>query len=433
MNGDGKPDILIAESCEILPCLLDDGMAGVLLGNGDGTFQPARTFPTNGEGADSIVAADINGDGKLDLLVANIAAKTSNNGVVSVLLGKGDGTFEAATVYSTVGAEAKSVAVADVNGDGKLDLVVANLCNESGCMHIFGPGSVAVLLGNGDGTFQTAETYDSGGSNAWSVAVTDVNGDSKPDILVAHQCFSLACGTTVGVLLGNGDGTFQSAKSYNSGGLTASGITAADVNGDGRPDILVANQATQQGVPSTVAVLLGTGDGSFQPPQLFFTGGLEATSIVSADVNGDGKPDAIVSNLFACGNAGCPGSVGVLLNAASFCASPPIITISTNPRTLWPPNGKMVPVHVFGAVKDEGCTKTKVTYAVTDEYGDLQLSGPLALSSTGSFAFVVQLQASRHGNDLDGRLYTVAVTATNSDDKTTSQTSNISVPHDQRR
>src|SRR5882724_1891225 len=125
--------------------------------------------------------------------------------------------FLTGLTYGTGGVTAFSVAVADVSGDGKPDLVVANECmSSSNCTN----GSVSVLLGNGDGTFQTGVTYNTGGFHADSVAVGDVNGDGKPDLVVTNECASNSCGTngSVSVLLGNGDGTFQSAVSYNSGG-----------------------------------------------------------------------------------------------------------------------------------------------------------------------------------------------------------------------
>ncbi len=102
-----------------------------------------------------------------------------------------------------------------------------------------------MLLGNGDGTFQSAVNYNSGGENALSIAVADVNGDGKPDLLVANECVDSSCANgSVSVLLGNGDGTFQAAVNYNSGGYDAYSIAVADVNGDGNPDLLVANNCT---------------------------------------------------------------------------------------------------------------------------------------------------------------------------------------------
>ena len=142
--------------------------------------------------------------------------------------------------------------VADVNGDGKPDLLVANQCADRGCTN----GTVGVLLGNGDGTFQTAVTYGSGGYGALSVAVADVNGDGKPDVVVANVCSNAYCETngTVGVLLGNGDGTFQTAVTYGSGGYAHS-VAVADVNGDGKPDLLVANGCTSNGNGGCTTIL----------------------------------------------------------------------------------------------------------------------------------------------------------------------------------
>ncbi len=133
--------------------------------------------------------------------------------------------FAPAVTYDSGGLETVSVAVADVNGDGKPDLLVANYCaSGNSCTNTNFAGVVGVLLGNGDGTFQTAVLYGSGGYYGESVAVADVNGDGKPDLVVANRCASAGGGGctnsagVVGVLLGNGDGTFQTAVTYGSGG-----------------------------------------------------------------------------------------------------------------------------------------------------------------------------------------------------------------------
>jgi len=142
VNKDGKPDVIVTN--------WDSGV-GVLLGNGDGTFQPAVIYAAT-RGADAVAVADLNGDSWPDLVVG------SNDGAggpwLSVLLNKGDGTFLPAVRYSTVGFDVTSVAVADVDGDGKPDLIAANQCRDTNCNH----SSLAVLLGNGDGTFHPAVT-----------------------------------------------------------------------------------------------------------------------------------------------------------------------------------------------------------------------------------------------------------------------------------
>src|SRR5208337_4779872 len=148
VNGDGKPDVVVSNG---------NGTVGVLLGNGDGTFQPAVTFNPGLQSQAGIALADLNGDGKPDLVVAIYS------GTVAVLLGNGDGTFQPAATYGAGGAQVADVVVADVNHDGKADVIVAN----------YGYG-VGVLLGNGDGTLQPAVTYGAG-DGFWSVAVADVN------------------------------------------------------------------------------------------------------------------------------------------------------------------------------------------------------------------------------------------------------------------
>jgi hypothetical protein len=319
VNGDGKPDLVVTNECvNANNC---DGTVGVLLGNGDGTFQAAVTYDTGYPLATSVAVADVNGDGKPDIVVADLCVNSICNadGAVSVLLGNGDGTFQRAVTYDSGGNYVYSVAVADVNGDGTPDIVVSNrFCSSGSCN---GDGFVGVLLGNGDGTFQTAVTYDSGGNYASHVAVADLNGDGKPDIVVVNGCGSISnndCGTTnstVGVLLGNGDGTFQTAVSYGSGGVPAWSVAVADVNGDGKPDIVVANTCSSWNCPGdgSVGVLLGNGDGTFQTAVTYDSGGDYPTGVAVADVNGDGKPDIVAANGFCCSISTGDGFAAVLL------------------------------------------------------------------------------------------------------------------------
>jgi hypothetical protein len=307
LNRDGKPDLIVANS---------EGNSGVLLGSGNGTFQAAVSYDSSGYEPESVVMADVNGDGKLDLLVENNCAVlncTSGTGSVSVLLGNGDGTFLAAVSYGCGYCgdySANSLTVADVNRDGKPDLVVASNCFDSNCQG----GGVAVLLGNGDGTFQAAVSYPSGGSSPRSLAIADVNHDGKPDVVVADSS------GTVGVLLGNGDGTFQNAATYNSGGYDTVSVAVADVNGDGKLDLVAANGCadlfctTGTGI---LGVLLGNGDGTFQPAVSYGSGGYHTGAVVVADVNGDGKPDLLSSNYCIASSCTTGGSIGVLLGSGN--------------------------------------------------------------------------------------------------------------------
>jgi hypothetical protein len=258
VNGDGKPDLVVANA--------GSNTVSVLLGNGNGTFQAQQTFAT-GSGPYSVAVGDVSGDGKLDLVVANASSNS-----VSVLLGNGNGSFQAQQIFAT-GNQPAAVALSDVNGDGRPDLVVANQ----------GSNTVSVLLGNGNGTFGAQLTFATA-STPSAVAAGDVNGDGKPDIAVAD----LGSGA-VSVLLGNGNGTFQAQRSFATGSAPRS-ISVADVNGDGRSDLMLANNGS-----GSISVLLGNGDGTFQAQRTFATG-VAPISVALGDLNGDGKPDLVVAN-----------------------------------------------------------------------------------------------------------------------------------------
>ena len=272
-NGDGKPDLAVATSNGNNAS--STVSVSILLGNGDGTFQASRNFTAGAGGGGSLVVGDFNGDGKVDLAVL------ARNGV-SVLLGNGDGTFQAPRNFAT-GFTPDALAVGDFNGDGKPDLVTANSSSNN----------VSVLLGNGDGTFQTAVSY-AVGATPQSVVVGDFNGDGKPDLAVADRGDSLGRSAGVSVLLGNGDGTFQAAQNFAAGFYPIS-VGVGDFNGDGKPDLAVANFPPDF-VDGTVSVLLGNGDGTFQAAQNFAVRVL-CRFVAVGDFNGDGKPDLAVANL----------------------------------------------------------------------------------------------------------------------------------------
>ena len=270
------------------------GTVSVLVGNGDGTFQAPRTSSFDGIGsAVSLAVGDFNGDGQLDLVVVT-AGDLHHPGSVSVLLGNGDGTFRTSFGHSTLGSFSSpvSVGVADFNGDDQLDLVVSNLDSL---------GSVSVLLGNGDGTFQAPQDYLLGPWNI-TLAVADLNRDGHPDIVTANTSNSIE--GSVSILLGNGDGTFQDPQTIPLDHPTGV-MLVGDLTGNGTPD-LVLNDTLYPA--NEITVLLGNGDGTFQAPITSFVGSI-VRSMALADFNQDGRLDLAVG----VGGGNGPNGVSVLL------------------------------------------------------------------------------------------------------------------------
>ncbi len=295
--GDGRIDLAVAYN----------GFVSVLLGNGDGTFQPEVRYSL-GHTLTEIVAGDFNGDGRLDLAVAlSYVLGGPRISGVSLLLGYGDGTFLplGGPTGNTVGTSPGTVVAGDFSGDGRLDLAVVNL----------GDNTVSVLLGNGDGTFAPQVTYAVGESPAGIVA-GDFNGDGRLDLAVANYADN-----TVSVLLGNGDGTFAPQVTY-AVGKSPAGIVAGDFNGDGRTDLALINNGD-----NTVSVLLNDGDGIFAP-QATYAVGTSPNAIVAGDFTGDGRTDLAVANH---GN----NSVSVLLSHSDGTFAPQVTyAVGTDPDAI---------------------------------------------------------------------------------------------------
>jgi Flp pilus assembly secretin CpaC len=244
-----------------------------------------RTDYTVGNGPISVSIADFNKDGFPDLAVAN-----QNDGTISILLGKGDGTFAAQTVIPIpVGATASSpsaIATGDFNDDGNIDIAVTDMANSR----------VMILLGNGDGTFQTAVPYPTG-SNPVALVAQDFDGDGQADLAVVNKGDGTNA-STVTILLGNKvngtqNGTFGTPPNQTSPpgvGVSPSAITTADFNADGNVDLAVTNF-----VGNTVSILLGKGDGTFGTQTTLATG-TGPSGIATADFNNDSHADLAVSN-----------------------------------------------------------------------------------------------------------------------------------------
>jgi hypothetical protein len=300
-NQDGIPDLVVANfGCtpSLNGCQGGTGTVSILLGNGDGTFRPSREYGAGGVGTLSVAVGDFNGDGRPDLLVVN------GTDQFGVLLGNGDGTFSPVVLYNSNSNlnSLDSVAVADLNGDGKLDFIATGAVDGT-------PAGVFVFLGNGDGTFKDAGAYftlaEFGASGA---IIVDLNGDGKPDLALAADDRP----GYLAVLLGNGDGTFQGPVNYPTPTVDAPvGITSGDFNGDGKMDLAISSDEAVHGLLSGVYVLMGNGDGTFQSP-VFYPFGYLLNSIAVGDFNSDGKLDLIVSDANTADGMGGLNAIGVV-------------------------------------------------------------------------------------------------------------------------
>jgi len=265
LNGDSNPDLAVVNAV--------DNTVSVLIGNGNGTFQPKVDYAT-GTAPQAVAIADVNGDGKPDLVVGN--SSTSLGATMSVLIGNGDGTFGSKLDYPT-NSDAQAIVVTDVSGDGKADVAVAGL------------RAVSVLLNNGNGTFAPKVDYTVGTIFfvPRSIAIGDMNSDGKPDIVLASVSV-VGDGNFVSVFLGSGNGSFAAhTDSAFSGDLTLFGVAIGDVNGDGKVDVVAGNINTNM-----ASVLLGNGQGAFTSTVNSPTTS-EPLSLISVDINGDGKLDLI--------------------------------------------------------------------------------------------------------------------------------------------
>ncbi len=267
-NKDGKLDLAVSNQ--------NDNSILILLGRGDGTFQPGAVLSLLSSPY-SIAVGDANNDGNADLFAVSVAASS-----LSVFLGRGDGTFQNSLNTPTVRTFPRNIATGDFNGDGKLDLAISSGAQTNGV------AQVEISLGKGDGTLSPGGTYPAGASPS-AIQTGDLNGDGRLDIVVED-----VVSNSVYVLLGAAGGQFTALPAVATGPFAFGGggsLALVDLNGDKRLDLIVGNTGAR-----SLSIALGKGDGTFSPAASLPLDS-NGSSFAAGDFNGDGKPDlAVVSN-----------------------------------------------------------------------------------------------------------------------------------------
>jgi hypothetical protein len=385
-NSDSFPDLAVGNAGS------DD--VSILIANGDGTFQPAVHYAA-GDNVHYITAGNFDANGMLDLAVANY-----DSGDVSILLGNGNGTFQTAVNYD-VGFGAQFPVAGDFNMDGWTDLAVSSFANDN----------VSILLNNHDGTFQAAVPY-AVASAPVGVTVGNFNGDGKPDLAVAN--YHRQTDGSISILLGNGDGTFQPAVDYAVGGdISAIFVEEDDFNRDGRTDLVSTNW-----ISGTVSILLGNGDGTFQPAVNYAV--CENPSyLVRTDFNADRNTDLAVTNfgsdtvsiLLGNGDGTFQGAVNYKVGDAPFSLalgyfdSDSFLDLAT---ANFNGNDVSVLLNIPELLRQGGCVFVDTTppettiESVMDGYGDALVDGESTLSNSNTVVFSSNEAGSSFEYNLDG-------------------------------
>lgn len=321
LNGDGKNDLVVGSA----------GLVEIYYGNGDGTFSAVYSRTGN---YTSVNLVDVNGDGRPDIVGGGFGSNTS------VALNQGNGVFANGVNYNNGGSNGARVVVGDLNGDGRPDIVSFNQDSNT----------IGVLSGNGNGTFLAPTVYSAGLQPSWG-ALSDFNGDGRLDIVVSNTA-SGGGTASIGVYLGNGDGSFGVAQTYGVDGSTnIRGSTISDTNNDGYLDIVYANGSGR------IYTLFGNGDGSFRArtTSVIFGGTYSAWNTVLADINGDGIEDLVTS-----GDGGTSGAQVMLGNSdGTFSASATVLASGGGNNTnrgiaIGDLNGDGVPDITTGSFGNQG-------------------------------------------------------------------------------
>lgn len=273
------------ESLALVNSSSTGGFGGTGGANGTGAFS-APTYFSVGKGPESVATGDLNGDGFVDVVTAN-----NVNGTISILLGRGDGTFQLATNIKSGGVQPIEIQLADLDGDLDLDIITSNRASSK----------VAVMKNDGLANFAPATTF-LAGVRPTEFALGDLDGDNDLDLVVVNQTIS-----RLAILLNDGSGSYGTATRIKTGGVGPSDVVVADFNADGRQDIAVVNTSGRMGF------FAGNGTGSFTAPPTTFDVGRNPTAIAVADFNNDGNLDVVVNHVVlrfvsvVLGNGSAPG------------------------------------------------------------------------------------------------------------------------------
>jgi hypothetical protein len=408
-NLDGKPDLVVTND--------NSANVTILLGNGSGGFIPAPGSPVAvGLSPVGVAVGDLNLDGKPDIAVANYAADS-----ISILLGNGSGGFSASTIGA--GSSPNTIVVGDFNLDNKPDLAVVNNVSS---------GTVTILLGNGIGGFSPASGSPvSVGANPYSLAAGDFNLDGKPDLAVTN--FGAA---SVTILLGNGTGGFSPASSSPiSVGAVPGWVAVGDLNLDGKPDLVVANDKSG----SNLNILLGDGSGGFvQAAGSPITGSGTPIFVTISDLNLDGKPDLAFTNF---------NKVGILFGDGTGSFAEPAgspVTVGSSPRTVAIADFNLDGKPDFATTNGDSNDVTIELNTCTPTPGTLQLSAAISsinesagastisVTRTGGSNGAVSVQyATSNGSAVAGQDYTgVSGTLNWADGDSSAKTFNVPIVND---
>lgn len=309
LNGDGRPDVAVTGIRS------DSGIVSLFFNHGDGTFAAPIDYPT-GARLVAVAAGDLDSDGDIDIAVAWAGTVNGEGSGLGIFLNEGDGLLRAPIPFAI--AAPVSVAIADLNRDGHLDIAVTDLS-----------GHVGVLFNNssGNGVFTAPTEYFvfNDAFQALWIAIADVNGDGAADMIFARSGRDLSPGD-VYVLLNSGGAMFEASADYASGaarpipaagraGTGPYGLAVGDLNGDDHPDVVLANGGSVDAA-ANVSLLLNRGDGTFEGPTSAATRDLRPNSVAVADLNGDGRADIAFTSTPDVFSASSPGTVSVLLNLA---------------------------------------------------------------------------------------------------------------------